>query len=658
GNINFQNSNLFTMGKVGIGLTNPQVPLEVNGDCIISGTLHVFEGIIIGRKYTGEKVEVDTIISERFETTKMEVEEIEASKEVKVNTIYIDGINSKISSTTGLIDFENTNLKTTGSLDIGSLNVTGTQTFNDLVVNNSIQVGNSTLYISQPTGTSTNANSIYSDGDLLIQSESGNNYHTILNANNTGIVCIGDMDNIGNNWYDAASRGRLDVRGDARFTKYDDESKYVRVGFNGANGIIDTWTGYPQENCELFINVYSGNNVRIGSSNDKKNVDGGLTIWENVGIGAPASTDQALKLHVKGYTDISVLPGPELASAVVRIEDEAYNSNTVPSGDRTAWWDLITSSKNQKFYIKTASSENSTTKNVMTLTETGKVGIGTTEVYEAFQIGDDWTFHQNGVYAIARNFKYDGTAKRIGQGEVSMIKFEENGDLQFRNAVTGAAGSEIVTWNDGLCVKNNGKVGMGVNDPIAALQVRNNYPVLLLEDNDASGSNNAELYLQFGRKGINERFARIGLVNGSNDLIISAGENNHGGVRIMTDNTDKMYITKEGKVGIGTTNPSEMLTVNGNIKAKRVEIIGYVPASDYVFFDDYSLMNLNELELFIKTHKHLPEIPSAAEFKQNGYSVGEMDDLELRKIEELTLYIIDLQKQINKQNVEIENLKK
>jgi hypothetical protein len=49
---------------------------------------------------------------------------------------------------------------------------------------------------------------------------------------------------------------------------------------------------------------------------------------------------------------------------------------------------------------------------------------------------------------------------------------------------------------------------------------------------------------------------------------------------------------------------------------------------------------------FIKENKHLPNIPSAEEFKTDGYKIGEMDEMLLRKIEELTLYIIELQKQI------------
>jgi hypothetical protein len=84
------------------------------------------------------------------------------------------------------------------------------------------------------------------------------------------------------------------------------------------------------------------------------------------------------------------------------------------------------------------------------------------------------------------------------------------------------------------------------------------------------------------------------------------------------------------------------LMVNGGILAEKVKIIADVPNSDHVFEEKYKLMPLGELKKYVEQNKHLPEIPSAQEFKDNGYNVGEMDDLLLRKVEELTLYMIQL----------------
>ncbi|MNY14409.1 hypothetical protein D3C86_1475850 [compost metagenome] len=100
-----------------------------------------------------------------------------------------------------------------------------------------------------------------------------------------------------------------------------------------------------------------------------------------------------------------------------------------------------------------------------------------------------------------------------------------------------------------------------------------------------------------------------------------------------------------GNVGIGTSLPSERLAVNGNIRAREIKVEnGNWP--DYVFARDYQLPTLQEMEKHIKDKGHLPGIPSASEVKANGIDLGEMNAKLLQKIEELTLYIIDLEKRV------------
>lgn len=107
----------------------------------------------------------------------------------------------------------------------------------------------------------------------------------------------------------------------------------------------------------------------------------------------------------------------------------------------------------------------------------------------------------------------------------------------------------------------------------------------------------------------------------------------------------RMVIKNDGKVGIGTTNPQSLLSVNGKVSAKEVEVTlsGW---SDFVFADDFNLRPLSEVEEFINTNRHLPDVPSEAEVLQNGVNLGEMSSILLQKIEELTLYIIELNKRI------------
>jgi hypothetical protein len=100
------------------------------------------------------------------------------------------------------------------------------------------------------------------------------------------------------------------------------------------------------------------------------------------------------------------------------------------------------------------------------------------------------------------------------------------------------------------------------------------------------------------------------------------------------------------------------LAVNGGILCEVIKVMGDVPNSDFVFNEDYKLKSLAEIEAFVKSNKHLPEIPSADDFKKNGYKVGEMDDMLLRKVEELTLYVIELNKKVGaleNENKELRN---
>ena len=106
-----------------------------------------------------------------------------------------------------------------------------------------------------------------------------------------------------------------------------------------------------------------------------------------------------------------------------------------------------------------------------------------------------------------------------------------------------------------------------------------------------------------------------------------------------------MYIKQNGNIGIGTTNPTYKLAVKGTIRTN--EVIVETGWADYVFEKDYKLPSLREVDQYIKNNKHLPEIPSAQEIQNNGLSVGEIQTKMMQKIEELTLYVIELQKQID-----------
>ena len=109
--------------------------------------------------------------------------------------------------------------------------------------------------------------------------------------------------------------------------------------------------------------------------------------------------------------------------------------------------------------------------------------------------------------------------------------------------------------------------------------------------------------------------------------------------------TNNKNIFMGGNVGIGTTTPDNKLTVNGNIKARKL-IVTQSGWADYVFKPTYKLMTISSLEKYINQNGHLPDIPNEKSITENGNDIGQTQTLLLRKIEELTLYIIKMEKEI------------
>jgi len=435
--------------SVGIGTENPAAALDVNGNTIIRGTLNVFDGIIIGKSYTGEKAMLDSVMA-----SKMETDEMKASQ-YKTSTIIIDGNNSRITSQTGEINFENNSLYA-GSLRVSNLQVTGTTTQSNLIVQNHLQIGNSSLHLaSTDLGTDTD-NRIYSTrGDLLIQSETGSDLNTIINGNNDGFVGIGTIN--------------------------------------------------PMQN-----------------------------------------------LHIQGRTYATI--NPNTASAVIRLEDE-YIGNTIPSNSRTAYWDMVVSSHFHKMLFRTDQGvAGATPVEVMSMNENGQIVMGPTQncsiIPNIKLIVDGHLFLTDGPTEEPRSIYWGYQCKP----EWGLEYNATDGGLNFWNPTTSS-----------------------------------------------SGTVNYRLFLQDGT----------------------------------------------GNVGIGTNHPEYKLDVCGTIRAREVKVNLNGTCPDYVFEPNYELMSFDELREYLENNKHLPGIPSASETEENGINLSEMNMMLLQKVEEMTLYILELEQRIS-----------
>ena len=135
----------------------------------------------------------------------------------------------------------------------------------------------------------------------------------------------------------------------------------------------------------------------------------------------------------------------------------------------------------------------------------------------------------------------------------------------------------------------------------------------------------------------------------------TSGENNSAAIvnfhndalHFGTNNQKRMTIDHVGRVGIGVLSPEAKLTVDGAIRSEEVKV-EVVNAPDYVFAEDYDLRTLQETNAYIQENQHLPEVPSAKAMEANGVELGEMNMLLLKKIEELTLHLIDQNSRLEK----------
>lgn len=186
-----------------------------------------------------------------------------------------------------------------------------------------------------------------------------------------------------------------------------------------------------------------------------------------------------------------------------------------------------------------------------------------------------------------------------------------------------------------------GNVGIGTTTPSNPLHIR-------------SSTENHQLRLE----GVDGKHTWIQYYpSGTGVINWKTGVNIYGFTIYDTTNAAyRLTISNSGNVGIGTRTPDDKLTVKGRIHAEEVKVDLSVPGPDYVFKEGYDLKSLEEVQEHIQENGHLPNIPSAQEMEENGVELGILNMKLLEKIEELTLYIIDINKRmelLEKENAEL-----
>lgn len=331
------------------------------------------------------------------------------------------------------------------------------------------------------------------------------------------------------------------------------------------------------------------------------------------------------------WGDIHTLRGIEIDSHNGMSIGKRYPQTTLDIMSRT--------SDEQSGALRIQNSNHST---LLYLTSHGSLGIYNAQPKERVHIGETFTIHAGGASVLGDNVYVDSVPKSIKSGRTASLIFQD-GLIQLANTDSNPANSHI------------------------------SYRSLPLQDNTVRGIiiENKQGHCGIG---ITSPKARLDILATPLDTISPA-------LRVATIDQEAFFtVNGQGNVGIGIPDPKHMLQVAGNVMIgkqwndapecsateHKLIVDGAIIArellitSDYwadeVFEDSYQLMTLHELEHYIKTNKHLPNMPTESEIHDSGMNVSKVTVALLRKIEELTLHILTLNKDIARMNNIIDTL--
>ncbi|RFM27950.1 hypothetical protein [Deminuibacter soli] len=338
-----------------------------------------------------------------------------------------------------------------------------------------------------------------------------------------------------------------------------------------------------------------------------------------------------------------------------------------------------------------------TAMNVMTLRRGGRVGIGISNPFAKLHIvgngvSMDTTAVLSGDMLIQANTG-GRTTNRGAQLEFVLPAYASGTNPMGQARIIAVAGDNIhgsavgkmilgtrrqfnklgtgTNWyyGDDLVIDGKGNIGIGTSTPAKKFTV--SYAGTLLDANETITS---DVIIQ-GNTG-----SRTTTLGAALEFVLPAntdGTNLYGHARItalpanaLTGNAagklvlgtrrqfnkvgagtnwyygDDIVIDGAGNVGIGTLNPQAKFAVNGTILTKQVKVSQSAANwPDYVFAPGYQLPSLDSVAQYITDNKHLPEMPAAKEVETNGQDVGDIQKLMLKKMEEMTLYMIELKKE-------------
>jgi hypothetical protein len=314
--------------------------------------------------------------------------------------------------------------------------------------------------------------------------------------------------------------------------------------------------------------------------------------------------------------------------------------------------------------------EDHQTDNMQDVIINGSIGVGSTSPERKLHVGEMVIGNNSDTNAdiVSSDGIIIGSGKKLSLDQ----SYQTHAFIQFSNSVSnetrfihqGYYGHTFTTRNNAprmSILGNNGYIGINTITPTHLFQVNGGVGI---------GSNLISSGLNFG--------SDLSLVQHSNDFYaatIANGGGNGLGLNIRAggigsasvplkvsryDNTELIRVNGSGQMGIGTSViPNGFkLAINGHAIAEKMIIRKNENWNwpDFVFEEDYKLPNLVDIKNFVKDNKHLPEIPSAKDIEENGQDLAEMNRLLLKKVEELTLYLLKEHELNNSQEDKIQAL--
>lgn len=348
-----------------------------------------------------------------------------------------------------------------------------------------------------------------------------------------------------------------------------------------------------------------------------------------------------------GSTDGNNLVLRNLNSLVSSNNNNMYFKNGNYWTGRISAMGTSTTEANLSFFTGASTSFSGLTEK-MTITNSGNVGIGNNSPDKAGLVVNKIVGNVPAIFGdntsgvgievswpgVALNGYYNAGRKPLVNGYVGGISMDPATGLFriYNSSTTGTAGTNIAT-TDRLFIDNQGDVGIGISSPTATLHV-------------ARGVSNNDGTAVFAGS---THFSHFNYSTAENTYI-RGGKN---GSKVFINDVSGL-----GSVQVGAANTPAgfKMSIDGKLICTEIEVL-VTPWPDYVFKPSYKLKPLQEVEQFIKNHGHLPNIPKAEEIENESLPLGNMSKLQMEKIEELTLYLIEINKRLKKVENENEQLK-